>query len=102
MTAPMTTFLKGFVGTATNHGQVLQQFALRAQQPLALYSVGAYFQDEFRVTQKLKLTLALRADRNSGGICQSGCASQAVNPFNFLHHPSPVPSNPTVTVAPHL
>ncbi len=98
MNAPMTNFVKGFVGTAANPGQVLQQFALKAQQPLALYSVGAYFQDEFRVTQKLKLTLALRADRNSGGICQSGCASRAVNPFNFLQHSPTVPYNQMVTV----
>ena len=98
MNAPLTNFVQGLVGTAANPGEVLQQFALKAQQPLAMYSVGAYFQDVFRVNQKLKLTLALRADRNSGGICQSGCASRAVNPFNFLQHSATVPYNQMVTV----
>jgi Carboxypeptidase regulatory-like domain/TonB-dependent Receptor Plug Domain/TonB dependent receptor len=98
LNATMANFVNGFVGTAASPGEVLQQFALRAQQPLALYSLGAYFQDQFRVTQRLKLTLALRADRNSGGICQSGCASHAVNPFNFLQHSATVPYNQMVTV----
>jgi len=52
-------FVNGFVGTAASPGEVQQQFALRAEQPLALYSLGAYFQDEFRVSQKLKLTLGV-------------------------------------------
>jgi hypothetical protein len=94
----MANFVNGLVGTAANPGEVLQQFALKNPQPLALYSVGAYFQDQFRVSQKLKLTLALRADRNSGGICQSGCASHAVNPFNSLQHSATVPYNQMVTI----
>ena len=98
MTANMANFVNGFVGTAASPGEVQQQFALRAEQPLALYSLGAYFQDEFRVSQKLKLTLALRADRNSAGICQSGCASRAVNPFNLLQHSATVPYNQMVTI----
>jgi hypothetical protein len=97
-TANMANFVNGFVGTAASPGEVQQQFALRAVQPLALYSLGAYFQDEFRVSQKLKLTLALRADRNSAGICQSGCASRAVNPFNVLQHSATVPYNQMVTI----
>src|SRR5260370_26745426 len=102
MPAKMANFVNGFVGTAASPGEVQQQFALRAEQPLALYSLGAYFQDEFRVNQKLKLTLALRADRNSGGICQSGCASRAINPFNFLQHSPTVPYNQMVTVGSQL
>jgi len=104
ITANMANFVRGLVGTAAtpgtpaSPGDVLQQFALRPEQPLALYSLGAYFQDVFRVNQKLKLTLALRADRNSAGICQSGCASHAVNPFNFLQHSATVPYNQMVTI----
>jgi Carboxypeptidase regulatory-like domain/TonB-dependent Receptor Plug Domain len=98
LNAPMANFVKGFVGTAAMPGEVLQQFAFKGQQPLALYSVGAYFQDVFRVNQKLVLTLALRADRNSAGICQSGCASRTVVPFNFLQHSATVPYNQMMTV----
>lgn len=98
MNATMSNFVQGFVGTAAQPGEVLQQFATHGQQPLALYSLGAYFQDDFRVNQKLKLTLALRADRNSAGICQTGCASRTVDPFNLLQHSATVPYNQMMTV----
>ena len=52
-------------------GSVLYNFASQIEQPVAYYSVGFYFQDEYRVNSKLKLTMTLRADRNSGGVCQS-------------------------------
>lgn len=97
LSATMANFVHGFVGTAAQPGEVLQQFALHGQQPLALYSLGAYLQDDFRVNQKLKLTLALRADRNSAGICQSGCASRTVDPFNLLQHSATVPYKQMMT-----
>jgi hypothetical protein len=72
---------------------ISQNFAIHNSQPLAFYSMGLYFQDEFRVNSKLKLTLALRADRNSGGTCQSNCVSRAAEPFGQLSHDPTVPYN---------
>jgi hypothetical protein len=68
-----------------------QQFAVAGRQPIAIYSVGMYFQDEFRVNSKLKLTLALRADRNSGGVCQSDCGSAPPIPFADQSHNAALP-----------
>jgi len=83
---------------ANGSADVIQQnFAIHNSQPLAFYSVGFYFQDEFRVNSKLKLTLALRADRNSGGACQSNCVSRATVPFNELSHDPTIPFNQMVT-----
>jgi hypothetical protein len=79
------------VGGQLGCGSVLFNFASQIKQPVALYSVGFYFQDEYRVNSKLKLTLTLRADRNSGGICQSSCASLPVTPFNDLPHGATIP-----------
>jgi Carboxypeptidase regulatory-like domain/TonB-dependent Receptor Plug Domain len=79
------------VGGQLGCGSVLYNFASQIKQPVALYSVGFYFQDEYRVNSKLKLTLTLRADRNSGGICQSSCASLPVTPFNDLPHGATIP-----------
>jgi hypothetical protein len=76
---------------------ISQNFAIHNSQPLAFYSMGLYFQDEFRVNSKLKLTLALRADRNSGGTCQSDCVSRGVVPFDQLSHDSTVPYNQMMT-----
>jgi hypothetical protein len=72
-------------------GSVLYNFASQIKQPVAYYSVGFYFQDEYRVNSKLKLTMTLRADRNSGGVCQSSCASLPVTPFNDLSHGATIP-----------
>jgi hypothetical protein len=63
-----------------------QQFAVASRQPIAFYSFGLYFQDEYRVSSRLKLTIALRADRNSGGACQSDCGSAPFVPFNEMNH----------------
>lgn len=67
-------------------GSVVYNFAIHNHQPVAYYSFGVYFQDEYRVNSKLKLTLTMRADRNSGGTCNSNCASLPATPFNDMAH----------------
>ncbi len=74
-------------------GSVLYNFAAQNHQPVAYYSVGFYFQDEYRVNSKLKFTLTGRFDRNSGGVCQSSCASLPVTPFNDSSHDPTIPYN---------
>ncbi|MGA9890334.1 MAG: hypothetical protein WBQ31_22735, partial [Candidatus Acidiferrales bacterium] len=72
-------------------GSVIYNFASQIEQPVAFYSFGLYFQDQYRVNSKLKLTMTLRADRNSGGICHSSCASLPVTPFNESAHGATIP-----------
>src|SRR5271156_4056507 len=72
-------------------GSVLYNFASQIKQPIAYYSVGFYFQDQYRVNSKLMLTMTLRPDRTSGGVCQSSCASLPVTPFNDLAHGATIP-----------
>ncbi len=74
-------------------GSAVFNFATTPKQPVAYYSFGLYFQDEYRVSSKLKLTLTLRADRNSGGVCQSNCASLPVTPFTEMPHGATIPYN---------
>ncbi len=78
-------------------GSIAQNFAIRTTQPLAFYSLGVYFQDEFRVNSKLKLTFAVRADRNSGGTCTSDCVARADAPFADLSHDATIPYNQMMT-----
>ena len=58
-----------------------QNFSTRPTFPVALWGLGAYVQDEWRVTPKLKLTLALRAEHDSNPICQLNCAALLTGPF---------------------
>ena len=78
---------------ANNCGSAVYNFATTPKQPVAYYSFGLYFQDEYRVSSKLKLTLTLRADRNSGGVCQSNCASLPITPFTDMPHGATIPYN---------
>ncbi len=52
-----------------------ERFANRASYPVALWGLGLYAQDEWRVNKSLKVTLALRAEKNSNPVCQLNCAS---------------------------
>jgi hypothetical protein len=84
--------LNGFA-TDTVDANTQFNFAQNPVQPVAFYSFGLYFQDEYRVSSNLKLTMALRADRNSGGACQHHCAGLPVTPFNDLAHGASIPYN---------
>jgi Carboxypeptidase regulatory-like domain/TonB dependent receptor len=55
--------------------QYRQRFPSRATQPVALWGMGIYGQDEWRLSKNLKLTLALRFEHNSNPVCQTDCSS---------------------------
>ncbi len=76
--------------------QLSQRFASANDLPIRYYSVGLYLQDEWKVTNRLKLTLALRADRNSDEYCRTGCFNELANPFGQLDHTATNPYNVAV------
>lgn len=66
-----------------------QGFASRPTQPIALYSLGLYAQDEWTLRPSLKVTLSLRAEHNSNPICQTNCFSNFSTSFlNISHDPN--------------
>ena len=80
-------------------GDILQQnFPARDSQPIAVYGLATYIQDEWRVNKKLNLTLALRLDHNSNPVCQTDCFSRLTSPFTSLDHTNSanIPYNQTV------
>jgi len=80
---------------------ITQNFTNFPEQPIAYYSLGLYFQDEYRVNSRLKFTLAMRADRNSNGVCQSDCAVRSVDPFDQLAHNPNIPYNQMMLTGQH-
>jgi outer membrane receptor protein involved in Fe transport len=86
------------LGFATNTADVntTQHFSVSPEQPLALYTLGAYAQDQWRVKPSLTVTATLRIDRNSPGACLSNCASRTAVPFTQLDHNSALPYNQMV------
>jgi hypothetical protein len=81
----MTDFANGVL-SAAGGSFISQRFANATEQPISYYSLGLYVQDEWRASNKLKVTLAMRADRNSPEICHHNCFSRLANPFGSIPH----------------
>jgi hypothetical protein len=64
--------------------QTRQRFPSRNTQPVALWGLGMYAQDEWKIAKNLTLTLALRAEKNSNPVCQTNCGSLLNGSFNNL------------------
>ena len=52
--------------------------------PIAMWNLGGYAQDEWNVTNRLKLTFVLRLERNSNPVCQANCFANFVSDWNSL------------------
>ena len=87
----LTTSLEGFYnGQATTF---TQSFPSRAHQPFAAYDVGFYVEDDWAVTPHLKVTGALRFDREANTTCVTDCFSRLTGPFAGVDHDPTIPYN---------
>ena len=73
-----------------------QAFATRPTQPIALYSLGLYAQDEWALRPSFKLTLSLRAEHNSNPVCQTNCFSTLSSSFLDISHDPAQPYNQAI------
>jgi hypothetical protein len=80
---------------------LLQNFPTRLSEPIAIYGLGFYGQDEWRVTPHLRVTLALRLDHNSNPVCQTNCFSRLAQPFNSIDHDTSIPYNQIILSGQH-
>jgi hypothetical protein len=83
-------FVAGGASTTSDfYGSNVWQQAFIASKTahLELYNLGTYFQDEFQVDPKLKLTFGLRIDRTGNPLCHQGCFSTYGGSF---------PNNPNI------
>jgi hypothetical protein len=96
----VTDFANGVLNGAGGD-QYLQQFTNFPENPIAIYSVGVYAQDEWKIRSNLKLTLAVRVDRNSNAVCQTNCLSRLAVPFDQLSHDVNVPYNQIIQTDQH-
>jgi hypothetical protein len=92
----LTDFYNGVLSNAGG-STMSKNFANAKEQPISYYSLGLYIQDEWRATSKLKLTLAVRADRNSAEICHHNCFARLANPFGSIPHAATIPYNQAIT-----
>jgi|HubBroStandDraft_1064217.scaffolds.fasta_scaffold02263_7 hypothetical protein len=73
-----------------------QKFLTAPSEPIFLWNMGIYGQDEFRVGRNLKITAALRIDHNANPQCNTNCFSQFAVPFTELDHDASIPYNQAI------
>src|SRR5580698_8305250 len=89
-------------GLVSNDGGSLGKiYTTNGDVRIGFYSLGLYFQDEYRVTPNLKLTFALRTDRNSNPICGQNCFSRLDTPFSGMTHDVNTPYNQIIDPGSH-
>jgi len=64
--------------------QTRKRYPSQLSEPTAIWGLGLYAQDEWRVNKSLKLTFALRAEHNSNPHCQTACGSLLDGSFQGL------------------
>jgi hypothetical protein len=78
-------------------GNYLQQrFPSATEQPMNIYQLGAYVQDEWRVTRNLKVIGALRLDHQSNPVCGHNCFARLTSSFDTLNHDVTIPYNKAI------
>lgn len=87
-----------FSGTA---GVFTQAFNTRPTQPVALYGLGLYAQDEWAIKPNLKLTFGLRAEHDSNPVCQTNCFARLASNFEGISHDVTQPYNQAINTGLH-
>jgi len=73
-----TSFQQGYVD------YWFQQFPNRTTQPVALYDMGWYAQDQWKALPNLTLTYGLRMEHNSDPICRTNCFAHLNGDFSSV------------------
>ena len=82
-------------------GTYFQNFPTKDRQPLALYDLGFYAQDEWSVKKNLKLTFSLRGEHFSNPICQTDCFARLGGDFLNINHDVNQPYNQAIVFGQH-
>ena len=71
----------------------IQQFPNRLTQPVSLYTLGWYAQDEWKVKPNFTLTYGMRFEHNSNPVCHTNCYASLTNDFASLPTSTNTPFN---------
>jgi hypothetical protein len=72
---------------------IQQSFPTSKEQPFAIYSLGGYVEDDWKVKPNLTLTLSLRLDHPSNPVCFHKCFSRPSTEFPSLSTSAATPYN---------
>jgi hypothetical protein len=77
-------------------GSFTQAFTKSTSEPFAYYNLSWFGEDDWRLNNKLTLTLALHFEHNSNPICVHDCFGRLADPFASLDHDVDVPYNQAI------
>jgi Carboxypeptidase regulatory-like domain len=87
----LNDFANGGTATGNYLSSIAEQyFPVNNDVPVALYQLGWYVSDEWRVKENLSITLSMRFDHLSNPICQTNCFTALSAPFASLNPNNPV------------
>ncbi len=95
-TIPLATFATQASFLAGSADTFQQAFATRPTEPLGVYTLGLYAQDQWAVRRDLRVTLSLRAEHNSNPICVTNCFARLADSFSLISHDPAQPYNQAI------
>jgi outer membrane receptor protein involved in Fe transport len=92
----ITTSLDDFYNGAGASTSFNKSFTQALHRGFAAYDIGFYGEDDWAVKPGLKLTLALRFDRQSNTSCNTNCFARLAAPFAATDHDPGIPYNQAI------
>ncbi|HUY82157.1 MAG TPA: carboxypeptidase regulatory-like domain-containing protein [Acidobacteriaceae bacterium] len=71
----------------------IQNFPQRLSEPIALYSLGFYGQDQWKLAPNFQVTAGVRVEHNSNPICVTNCFARLNGNYNQVNAGLDVPYN---------
>uniref|UniRef100_E6QHS3 TonB-dependent transporter Oar-like beta-barrel domain-containing protein n=1 Tax=mine drainage metagenome TaxID=410659 RepID=E6QHS3_9ZZZZ len=78
-----------------------EQFPTRSTQPVALYTMGWYVQDQWKAMPNLTITYGLRMEHNSNPICVTNCFARLSTDFSAASTSDTTAYNKIITYSQH-
>jgi Carboxypeptidase regulatory-like domain len=83
-TTPLDISTQSDFGNANITAIDAVQFPTRPTQPVSVYNLGVYIQDQWKPTKDLVLTTGIRFEHNSNPVCHTNCFASLVGDFASL------------------
>ena len=74
-----------------------QQFPSRSTQPVALYTMGWYIQDQWKILPNFTLTYGIRFEHNSDPVCRTSCFARLSDNFANVSTDPATPYNKLIS-----
>ncbi len=97
LTTPLALVSEAGFGSGVGDDGYIQQFPEHYDQPVALYTLGVYAQDEWKALPNLTVTYGMRFEHNSNPVCHNNCYASFSSDFGSLGTSLDLPYNTLIS-----